>query len=333
MNDLEKILEIVDSNSYSKYKSLVNELESKVYPCINEALAVECGIYTNHDKKHFDLVVKQAGNLLKANEILELVHKKSDLTTFDFQEKKLFFFFNSLELFILLCAIRVHDIGLIINRVDHSSNIIYTTSILNIEISKVIKQTIAKIAGAHTGKSKDGDRDTIRNLEKIDSINSQSIRPQTLAAIVRFSDELEEGEHRTNDAQLVCGNIKEENIIFHKYSLSLVDLSINHNEHCLTLQFEIDENENIVYKKPTGIETTLLKEIQNRLQKLEVERKYFHRFMCSSLSIEKIHSKINFKDQHSNYNKTISVTTMDTYPNEEVYGLEELTNEIEEKNE
>lgn len=329
MNDLEKVLEIVDNNLYLKYKKLVDDLETKVYSSINESLAVECGIYTNHDKKHFDLVVRQAGNLLKANEILELVHKKRDISTFDFQEKKLFFFLNSLELFILLCSIRVHDIGLIINRVDHASNIIYTISILNIEISKVIKQTIAKIAGAHTGKSKDGDKDTIRNLEKIESISSQNIRTQTLAAIVRFSDELEEGEHRTNDSKLTCEKVKAENIIFHKYSLSLVDLSINHNEHCLILQFEIEKNENVIYKKPDGTETTLLKEIHNRLQKLEVERKYFHRFMCSSLSIERIHSKINFKDEHGNYERTISVTTMDTYPNVENHGLEDLKKEIE----
>ena len=36
MNDLEKVLEIIDNNLYSKYKKLVDELEDKVYPNINE---------------------------------------------------------------------------------------------------------------------------------------------------------------------------------------------------------------------------------------------------------------------------------------------------------
>ena len=51
MNDLEKVLEIIDNNLYSKYKKLVDELEDKVYPNINESLAVDYGIYTNHNKE------------------------------------------------------------------------------------------------------------------------------------------------------------------------------------------------------------------------------------------------------------------------------------------
>ena len=51
--------------------------------------------------------------------------------------------------------------------------------------------------------------------------------------------------------------------------------------------------------------------------------------MCNSLSIEKIHSKINFKDEYGNYNKEILVTTMDTYPSVESHGLEDLKKEIE----
>lgn len=329
MNDLEKVLEIIDNNLYSKYKKLVDELEDKVYPNINESLAVDYGIYTNHNKEHFDLVIEQAGHILKVKEILQIVYKENDIEKLNTEERKKFFFLNSLELFILLCAIRVHDIGLIIDRENHATNILYTMSILKIDnISNVVKQVISKIATAHTG-SKEGEKDTIKILDKMIAIKNQYVRPQTLAAILRFSDELEEGEHRTSLTNIITGKIKDENIVFHKYSLSLIDLSINHNEYCLTLQFEIEEKENKIYKKPNGKEVKLIEEIYNRLQKLEVERKYFHRFMCNSLSIEKIHSKINFKDEYGNYNKEILVTTMDTYPSVESHGLEDLKKEIE----
>ncbi|WP_321313665.1 hypothetical protein [Halarcobacter sp.] len=330
MEDLERILQHIDQNLYEEYNSLLKDLTSDIYPCINEALAVKNGIYTNHDKKHFDLVIKQAGYLLRADEILKLAKEKAfDLLSNE--EKRVFFFQNSLELFILLCSIRVHDIGLIINREDHSTNILYTLNILKIMKIKIASlRLISEIASAHTGNSLTGTKDTIKDLEKITQIDSKYIRPQMLAAIVRFSDELEEGEHRTNLSQLKFENIQKENIVFHKYSLSMSNLSISHEDSTLNLTFEISENENEIYIKPSGDKVTLLEEIYNRLQKLEVERKYFQRFMCNSFNIEKINVKIHLVDEeYFNILKTISISTTDSYPKIEAFGLEDLYEEIE----
>ncbi len=221
-----------------------------------------------------------------------------------------------------------------INREDHSSNVIYTVSILNIDLPKSIKQIISDISGAHTGKTMSDSKDKINELDKLTTIKSKEIRPQMLAAIVRFSDELEEGEHRTSETKLTTGAVETNNIVFHKYSLSITDLSINHLENKISLVFEIHNTEKELYEKPNGDKVTLLEEIYNRLQKLEQERKYFHRFLCSSLSIEKIESQICFIDKFSNIDKSISINTGETYPSLNDYGLEELKEQIgKDKNE
>ncbi len=331
MKDLEKILEIIDNTLFKEYDRLVQDLEKKVYSCINEVLAIENGIYTNHDKEHFDLVVEQAGHLLNAKKILEIVYKQNDIRQLSCDVKKDFFFLNSMELFILLCSIRVHDIGLIVNRENHSTNVLYTISMLNIEIKPHIKQLIAEISGAHTGEDNNGSKDKIFNLPKDKNVNSTPIRPQMLAAIVRFSDELEEGTNRTNNTMIIFDKVKTTNIIFHKYSLSLSDLSINTEEQRIILTFYVLETETEIYTKPNKDKVTLLEEIYNRLQKLEQERKYFHRFLCNSLSIEKIECYITITDKHSNPVDSISVSTFETYPEIEEYGLSRLKEYNEDK--
>lgn len=328
LRDLEKILQVVDEDLFNKYSKLVDELTEKVYKNINESLAISYGIYTNHDKEHFDKVVEQAGYLLNAEKILQVVYKEKDIPKLDCTEKTIFFFLNSMELFVLLCSIRVHDIALLIDRENHSSNIVYTISILNIDLDRSIKNIISEISGAHTGETKNNSKDKISELKKLESIRSQKIRPQMLAAIVRFADELEEGYHRTSQSKLTAGKVEPKNIVFHKYSLSITDLSINHDDNKVILTFEIDDTENEVYEKPDGKKVTLLEEIYNRLQKLEQERKYFHRFLCNSMSIEGIESKIHFRDVYANLGEYISVNTGETYPSINNHGLEKLEEKI-----
>lgn len=328
LKDLEKVLQEIDKDLFNKYTKLVDELAEKVYNNINESLAISYGIYTNHNKEHFDKVVEQAGYLLKADEILQVVYKEKEIHKLSCTDKMTFFFLNPMELFVLLCSIRVHDIALLIDRENHSSNVIYTISILNIDLVPSIKQIISEISGAHTGKTNNNSNDKISELQKLTAIKSQKIRPQMLAAIVRFADELEEGYHRTSQSKLTTGKVEAKNIIFHKYSLSITDLSINHDANKISLTFEIDDSENEIYEKPNGDTVTLLEEIYHRLQKLEQERKYFHRFLCNSMSIEGIESRIYFRDQFTNLSDPILVNTGETYPNIDHHGLCELQDRI-----
>lgn len=325
LKDLEKILQIIDKDLFAEYVDIVRDLRENIYKNINVALAITEGIYTNHDGIHFDLVVEQAGKLLKADKILQIVNKENDINKLSCEDKNIFFFLNSKELFILLCSIRVHDIGLILSRNEHESAVVFVSNMLGVKIKTRTKRLIAEISGAHSGETSLGSRDKIGSFSKFENIASHTIRPKILAAIVRFADELEEGEHRTSPTYLTVGKVQKENIIFHKYSLSLIDLSINHNESSIDLKFEISETDILEkHMKPDKKEVTLLEEIYNRLQKIEQERKYFYRFLCNSLIIESVNSKIAITDAYGNIINTITTTTSEEYPGKESYGLEKL---------
>eukprot|EP01037_Dinobryon_pediforme_P007472 gene7472-7536_t len=70
------------------------------------------------------------------------------------------------------------------------------------------RRVVIKGAEAHCGKTKAGDRDTLLNVEEIESIDGSRIRLRELSAILRFADELAEGPQRTSSYMIDTGSFK-----------------------------------------------------------------------------------------------------------------------------
>jgi hypothetical protein len=151
------------SKYFEQYCGLVNVLRTEYYTKIDAGLAAltlvpgqASGIYTAHDSDHFDEVIVQAGELLGAQELIdgsEVSRSRSVL--------------NAYELYILLVAIRVHDVGNIFGRERHEKKCF---EILNAVGSTAgthspEKKIIAKIAEAHGGLTSSGSKDTIGALD------------------------------------------------------------------------------------------------------------------------------------------------------------------------
>ncbi len=78
-------------NYFRRYTTLLDNLRRHIYPHINaglSSLSKSPGLYTDHGERHFDEVVRYAGLILEGVEDLE-----------------------PFELYVLLCAIRIHDAG------------------------------------------------------------------------------------------------------------------------------------------------------------------------------------------------------------------------------
>lgn len=139
--------------------------------------------------------------------------------------------FSCYEIYFLLCAIVVHDVGNIYGRAGHEKKL---AEILNNQCDNIIpdaieRRVISRIAGVHGGKIK-GSSDTISVLNKTNTVNGFEIKEQLLAAILRFADELADDATRADYDALDNGIIGPASQIYHIYSEKLHTVALQKNK-------------------------------------------------------------------------------------------------------
>jgi hypothetical protein len=261
------------------YKNMVDHLRKNFYPKIDVGLAANSknrGIYTFHDGNHFDEVVRFAGYLLGVRN----GHEDVNLSAY--------------ELYILLVAIRVHDVGNIEGREDHEKKCFDVLremqSISGPDNSE--KKMIANVAQAHGGKTPSGDRDTIGALQKTQDIAGGQVRLQLLASLLRFADEACDSRGRV----LTQAQIPTQNEIYHAYAASIIPISYSFPEKRLNITYEIKLTE---VSKEWGKEEEkiyLADYILDRLTKMDQERRYCNKYL-RELSVDEIRASVKVIDE------------------------------------
>ena len=153
----------------SQYETLRQHIEPVLRDVTVGAAATDGGLLTDHGPQHIDAVIKRA-SALTAVETCKL---------------------SEFEVFLLLAAINLHDVGNIHGRTAHQFTANDVGMWLGSSVSPdvIVRRTIIRIAAAHTAGDA-ADKDTIRSLPRDDYILNHPVRPQMLAAILRFADEL-----------------------------------------------------------------------------------------------------------------------------------------------
>lgn len=226
---------------------------------------------------------------------------------------------NPYEVYILLCCIQLHDVGNIFGRYKHELNateiIRKAEGICGRDQIEAIK--IRNIAETHGGKTETGDKDKISNLQPVEDTLYGTLRPQLLASILRFADELADDKTRAHRTLLKEGRIPKKSEVFHAYAMCLESVWVNQKDNGVNLSFHLPKD--FLNKKfgKMGDEVYLLNEIYERILKMHYERIYCMRFSKSSIEIENIFVKIEFYDKTLNdVFPTISFTLSENgYPN------------------
>lgn len=281
-------LPTTQGNYKSKYQNLVASLREHVYPQINAGLAClskSPGIYTDHGGSHFDEVVRYAGLLLGP----------MDECTF-----------NPYELYLLLCAIRLHDAGNIDGRDEHEKRVAFILHEYGgtIRLDAAEFEMMHTIAETHGGYAADGGKDTIRDLPPDGQVvGAITCSPRKIAALVRFADEICEHRGRASPHHIHAGTLPEENKLFHYYANSITGARPDRGMKSFQLRLSIDtEYLSTKYLTPKdkdgkAQERYLLDEALIRLSKLDCEREYCNQFLPPSLQTSHIDVAINIKQR------------------------------------
>jgi len=270
-----------------KFELIAEYLNKKVHPHVEKGpLAVDGGFLTDHGPDHIATVIQRASALLD-----------------DHSEK--FPRLTSYEVFLLLMAIHFHDVGNLYGREEHEKK---ASEVMDIvaemaKLNVIERRTILRIARAHGGKL-NGDSDTISVLPPKETINSQSIRTQSLAAILRFADELADDSSRAHAAMEKLGVISKGSEVFHAYASALHSVQVKPHEHVVNLGFAFHRNdaERTFGKQGKGKlkHVYLLDEIYDRTFKMHLERQYCMRFWPSTSRIDAIVVKIEVYESSKN---------------------------------
>ena len=195
--------------------------------------------------------------------------------------------YNAVEKYCMLLSILFHDVGNIFNRKNHHKEIsqIYDLVFPDISGSNASseKQIILSLCQAHCGIAQDETNDTLNFVPPDGWLLGKSIRIQHLAAILRFADELAEGEQRTskfiiNHPDLV--EALEFSLDYHLYAnCSIINIDRAGGRICCTYHIHIaDEKQDKSGEAGIHIKISelpsFLEFIYKRIEKLNQERKY-----------------------------------------------------------
>ena len=217
---------------------------------------------TDHGVRHLADVMRRAGELLNS--------RHTELTPE--------------ELYILCVSILFHDVGNLHGRKDNQRKIsgVYAQARGTDARFKGERNAVLAIAGAHTGSASDGSHDTLRELSNI-SFQGTAIRAREIAAILRLSDELAEGEHRTSAYLRNMGAYAPDSVVYHTYA-EVTDYSIQGSGGRIAITYTVDvELSDGVLMVGSVPLSSLLELCYKRVVKLDQERRYCKHY-CALLS-------------------------------------------------
>ena len=292
----------------SKYTTLednVAEVHRDVTP---GAVAADGGFLTDHGPEHIRTVIARASQLASA--------EKCDLSHY--------------EVFLLLAAIHLHDVGNIHGRSGHQLTANDVVNWLGSSIGRdaIQRRTILQIASAHTAGDSE-EKDTIGNLSRVRYILNEYVRPRLLAAILRFADELADERSRASRYMHETNRVPHSSQVFHAFAYALHSVKICHASREVELHFDMETSDATRKFGKEDTEVYLLDEIFSRSVKLHLERTYTMSFMRDLISIDAIRVFVEVYGDGLEPTEKIGFRLADRgYPDEPVEGIYSLAPEL-----
>lgn len=307
-----------ESNNASEflgyYKQTKNHLEDEMYPWVQS----NCNWFTDHGKQHITAVINQSSRLLK-NEL-------RDIDSGDIDE---------LDIYALLTAILWHDVGMIVHRADHER---ISTEVAD-EFKDIafpttaIKATIDDIVKAHRNES--GLDIPQRSSDFNYNGEVYKIYPKSLAAILRFADEISETQERVSGSSWVRSTVPHESRIFWRYAETIQGCYPDLNGKTVKMNIELDSEQAVTkYLCPDSFENrqddneeiTLIEYVVCRLEKLVNELTYCERYFNRYTEMREVEVDITVRGESNDIEKGIKetlaasgLTSTDSYPNLNIF--------------
>ena len=258
---LKEQLGVRDGTAYmAQYTLAKHKLINEIY----EHIAGSEPSLSDHGQRHIANVLENAYNLIGHS------FKKVGIT--------------GVEAYCLGMTILFHDVGNLFGRNDHRENINEVFDWVRGTEPRVRpeKTIVTRAAWAHTGSGFDNSSDTLKDLAPNEHLERQPVRLRSLAALLRFADELAEGPQRTSEFLRTKGLFTKASRPFHEYA-SMTHVHIDRGNARIALKYEMEVPQDLSVTESQAELTSLLRIIYTRVEKLDQERRYT-KFYCDFLN-------------------------------------------------
>lgn len=250
-------------------------LQKHYYPFIKDANPY----FTDHGIGHINRILNRLYSLLEDH--LKINPETTPYPNASAREAKGSKLLNAYELYLLLCSVLWHDMGNLYGRIDHEKKInIFFDKAKNFLHDENSSEWILKIAEAHSGT---------KTIDKIDfeikHDRGLAYFPRFLAALLRFSDELDEDKERIGGR--LYGSVPSEQEIFWFFCKSNDSIHLEDEGDFKIRKIVIEskivksdlfrkfkKKKNEVVEEVIGIE-----EFCKRIDKINEERKYCSQYV------------------------------------------------------
>ena len=182
---------------------------------------------------------------------------------------------TGIEMYCLGMLVLFHDVGNVFGRKNHRNRVaeVFDQIRGKAKSFRHEKALVVKATKAHTGTAQDGSRDTLKEVDDREHLESKSVRLRELAAILRFADELAEGPQRTSDFMQDMELYDEGSRIFHEYASS-TNIMIDRGHGRIILTYEITIEVESTDESRREHLFKFLDFVYKRILKLNQERQY-----------------------------------------------------------
>ncbi len=286
---------------HQRFVDLDQYLNEHVHPRVTAGAAASDQVWlTDHGPGHIRTVLKRTGDL-------------------SFKEGRCVL--SPYEAYLLAVGTHFHDIGNVFGRDQHEATAVAIMAELPDSLignDSIEKRIIRDIAKAHGGFAKlCGDKDTIGQL----STDPPYVR--SLAAILRFADELADDHTRTHDIDRIVmqanPKLRQASHVYHVYAHHLKRVTVDHSTRSVLLTFEVLDDVLRERFDKAGQKVYLLDEIFKRTAKMHREQIYCDRFMRPHVMTERVQVTITICREkfHKVLGKIPYVLEQHGYPAEE----------------
>lgn len=254
----------------TKYKTISDQLYKWVHPEVGVGSVIsDNSLLTNHGSDHIKTLIGRATQFVENNPFCTL---------------------SPFEVYLLLMAIHVHDVGNILGRQGHDFNAQVITE--KLKVAGIVGQDdltwdyIYRIAVTHKGYR-------IDLLPDKDYLYEIPFRPRLLAGMLKFADELAENFSRASKINVDLGNVPKENLLYHVFACAINSIVPDPDSKEITMIFNVDEEQLSTQYQKDKQRTFLIDEIYLRTLKTYSEKVYCLKFLRPYVNFETIKVTIN----------------------------------------